>query len=133
MSNSLFYLILYGFFCIFGLFGALQLAHRHYFYRDSPSACSRVLRSPYAFIGSIPVSYLAVLFYLWILGQLVRSLENVSLSISTLSYANGFMAGITLIYAYFLFFKLRTLCMGCIRIYIANSCMIICWILSTVS
>ena len=121
-DSAIFSLIAFGGAAIFGLQGALSLAVRHNQVRDHHpfTACNKVALSKEAQIAKIPIAYGAITFYGFILLQLLR---NIYLEEIQLNYINSAMVAammVTCYYAYIMFFKLRLVCMGCLRIYLAN-------------
>ena len=121
-DSAIFILIAFGGAAIFGLQGALSLAVRHHQVRAHHpfSACNKVALSKEAEIAKIPVAYGAVIFYGFVLAQLLR---NIYLHEIQLYWINSAMVAamlVTCYYAYIMFFKLRLVCMGCLRIYLAN-------------
>ena len=125
-DSAIFSLIAFGGATLFGLQGALSLAVRHHQARahEPFSACNKVALSKEAQIAKIPVAYVAVIFYVFVLAQLLR---NIYLHEIQLYWLNSVMVAamlITCYYAYVMFFKLRLVCMGCLRIYLANLLMV---------
>ena len=121
-DSAIFSLIAFGGAAIFGLQGALSLAVLHNQIRAHHpfSACNKVALSKEAQIAKIPVAYVAVIFYVFVLAQLLR---NIYLNEIQLYWLNSVMVAamlITCYYAYVMFFKLRLVCIGCLRIYLAN-------------
>ena len=121
-DSAIFSLIAFGGAAIFGLQGALSLAVQHYQARDhhTSSACNKVALSKEAQIAKIPVAYVSVIFYAFILAQLLRNIYREEIQLYWLNYAMVAAMLVTCYYAYILFFKLRIVCMGCLRIYLAN-------------
>ena len=121
-DSAIFSLIAVGGAAIFGLQGALSLAVRHNQVRDHHpfSACNKVALSKEAQIAKIPVAYVAVIFYGFVLAQLLRSIYLEEIQVYWLNSAMVAAMLVTCYYAYIMFFKLRLVCMGCLRIYLAN-------------
>ena len=121
-DSAIFSLIALGGGAFFGLQGALSLAVRHHQVRNhfQFSACNKVTLSKEAMVAKIPIVYVAVFFYGFVLVQLLRGiyLEEINLYLLNSAIFIAFLA--TCYYAYIMFFKLRLFCMGCIRIYLAN-------------
>ena len=121
-DSAIFSLIAFGGAAIFGLQGALSLALRHKQVRDHHpfSACNKVALSKEAQIVKIPVAYVAVIFYGFVLAQLLRNIYLEEIQFYWLNFAMVAAMLVTCYYAYIMFFKLRLVCMGCLRIYLAN-------------
>jgi uncharacterized membrane protein len=121
-DSAIFSLIAFGGAAIFGLQGALSLAVRHHQVRAHHpfSACNKVALSKEAQIAKIPVAYGAVIFYGFVLAQLLRNFYLQEIQLYWLNYAMVAAMLVTCYYAYIMFFKLRLVCMGCLRIYLAN-------------
>ena len=107
--------------CVFGLQGSISLALRHRLAQDAPrmAKCDRVLRSPYANVAGIPIAYSAVVFYALVLLALIQVVQG-ALPRVWLDGAIVVGLGVTCYYAFILFFRLRIVCAGCLRIYLAN-------------
>jgi uncharacterized membrane protein len=121
-DSAIFSLIAFGGAAIFGLQGALSLAVRHHQVRAHHpySACNKVALSKEAQIAKIPVAYGAVIFYGFVLSQLLRNIYLEEIQFYWLNFAMVAAMLVTCYYAYIMFFKLRLVCMGCLRIYLAN-------------
>ena len=121
-DSAIFSLIAFGGAAIFGLQGALSLAVRHNQIRAHHpfSACNKVALSKEAQIAKIPVAYGAVIFYGFVLAQLLRNIYLEEIQLYWLNSAMVAAILVTCYYAYIMFFKLRLVCMGCLRIYLAN-------------
>ena len=121
-DSSIFSLIALGGAAIFGLQGALSLAVRHHIVRDHHplSACNIVALSKESRIANIPVAYGAVIFYGFVLTQLLRGIYLEDIQMFWLNSAMVASLLLTCYYAYVMFFKLRLVCMGCLRISLAN-------------
>ena len=121
-DSAIFSLIAFGGAAIFGLQGALSLAVRHHQVRAHHpfSACNKVALSKEAQIAKIPVAYGAVIFYGFVLSQLLRNIYLEEIQLYWLNSAMVVAMLVTGYYAYIMFFKLRLVCMGCLRIYLAN-------------
>lgn len=107
--------------CVFGLQGSISLALRHRLAQDAPrmAKCDRVLRSPYANVAGIPIAYSAVVFYALVLLALIQVVQG-ALPRVWLDGAIVVGLGVTCYYAFILFCRLRIVCAGCLRIYLAN-------------
>jgi uncharacterized membrane protein len=121
-DSAIFSLIAFGGAAIFGLQGALSLAVQHSQVRDHHpfSACNKVALSKEAQIAKIPVAYGAVIFYGFVLAQLLRNIYLEEIQLYWLNSAMVAAMLVTCYYAYVMLFKLRLVCMGCLRIYLAN-------------
>ena len=121
-DSAIFSLIAFGGAAIFGLQGALSLAVRHHQVRAHHpfSACNKVALSKEAQIAKIPVAYGAVIFYGFVLAQLLRNIYLEEIQLYWLNSAMVAAMLVTCYYAYIMLFKLRLVCMGCLRIYLAN-------------
>jgi len=121
-DSAIFSLIALGGAALFGLQGALSLAVRHGQVREHHpfSACNKVALAKEAQIAKIPVAYGAVIFYGLVLAQLLRSIYQEEIQLYWLNSAMVAVLLVTCYYAYIMFFKLRIVCMGCLRIYLAN-------------
>ena len=121
-DSTIFSLIAFGGAAIFGLQGALSLAVRHHQVRAHHpfSTCNKVALSKEAQIAKIPVAYGAVIFYGFVLAQLLRNIYLEEIQLYWLNSAMVAAMLVTCYYAYIMLFKLRLVCMGCLRIYLAN-------------
>lgn len=112
-----------GVLALLGLQNALILALSNKSLARKNPPCHQINQSPQAFLGKIPVAYLAALLYGSILGQLFQVFQHgqifwtgLAVSVLLLVLASGY-------YAYLLFFKLRLLCLICIRLHLINALM----------
>ena len=121
-DSAIFSLFAFGGAAIFGLQGALSLAVQHNQVRAHHlfSACNKVALSKEAQIAKIPVAYGAVIFYGFVLAQLLRNIYLEEIQLYWLNSAMVAAMLVTCYYAYVMLFKLRLVCMGCLRIYLAN-------------
>ena len=126
MNAEILSLLILGGATLFGLQGSLAMAMRHYLFRNQSrrSACDRLLGSPEAYIGPIPVALVASFYYALVLILLLRMLLGRDDPLGLLNLMILFSLPVTGYYAWQLFYKLRLLCMGCIQIYLANALMI---------
>ena len=115
-------LMLIGVAAIFGLQSSMAMAMRHHLFRNlsGKSPCDRLLGSPQAYIGPVPVAFFATLYYLLLLGLLFRMLLGGEMIMNWLSPLILVSLPVTAYYAWLLFFKLRIRCMGCVRIQVIN-------------
>ena len=107
---------------IFGLQGALKLAINHYTLGVSKNhtSCNKILLSKEAFFLEIPVAYLAVIFYVVLLVQLIILSNEEDIHLYWINIEILFAVIITFYYALIMFLKLQIICFGCLRIYLAN-------------
>lgn len=122
LNSAIVSLIAFGGAAIFGLQGALSLAVQHHIVQghDKKSACNKVARSKEAYLANIPVAYGAVIFYGLVLFELLLRIFNHEIQIFWLNSGMVLAILVTCYYAFVMFFKLRIICMGCLRIYLAN-------------
>jgi len=115
-------MIAFGVAAIFGLQGALNLAVQHHMAQghDKQSACNKVVRSKEAYLANIPLAYGAVIFYGLVLFELLLVIFNDETQLFWLNSVMILVILVTCYYAFVMFFKLRIICMGCLRIYLAN-------------
>ena len=119
--TSWMWLLAMGVSCVFGLQGSVSLALRYRLAHDYPGTakCDRVVRSSYACFAGIPIAYSAVVFYLLVLLVLIQVGQGALPRV----WLDGVVVvglGVTCYYAFILFFRLRIVCAGCLRIYLAN-------------
>jgi len=107
---------------IFGLQSSLAMAMRHHLFRNQSgrSQCDRLLGSPQAYIGKVPVALFASIYYLLLLGLLFNMFFSKESAMDWISLLILISLSVTVYYAWLLFFKLRIRCMECIRIQIYN-------------
>ena len=129
MTAEILSLLILGGAALFGLQGSLAMAMRHYLFRNQSrrSACDRLLGSPEAYIGPIPVALVASFYYALVLILLLRMLLGGDNPMALLTPLILFSLPVTGYYAWLLFYKLRLLCMGCLRIYLANFIICAAW------
>ncbi|MBC8258598.1 MAG: vitamin K epoxide reductase family protein [SAR324 cluster bacterium] len=122
LDPALISLLALGAAALFGLQGALILAVKHNLVRSNHhgSACSKIVLSKEAFIAKIPVAYGAVVFYALVLYLLISGVFLQEMPLFWLNTGVVVALLVTCYYAYLMFFKLRLVCMGCLRIYLAN-------------
>ncbi len=124
------YLVAMAGVAVFGLQGSLGLAVRHGILQRKVnntrrSKCDRVIQSKHAYIANIPIAYGAVFFYTIVLFELGYIWIKQSLDMFWLNTTISLSVVVTLYYAYILFFNIKILCSGCIRMYIANFMMVV--------
>ena len=107
---------------IFGLQGSMAMAMRHHLFRNlsGKAPCDRLLGSPQAYIGPVPVALFAAFYYLLLLGLLFNRLLGGEMIMNWLSPLVLISLPVTAYYSWLLFFKLRIRCMGCVRIQVIN-------------
>ena len=115
-------LMLIGVAAIFGLQNSMAMAMRHHLFRNlsGKSPCDRLLGSPQAYIGPVPVAFFAAFYYLLLLGLLFNRLLGGEMILIWLSPLVLISLPVTAYYAWLLFFKLRIRCMVCVRIQVIN-------------
>jgi len=119
LDASIISLIALGGAALFGLQGSISLAVRHHLVRElqQRSACDRVVHSKKA---NIPVAYGAVIFYGLVLLLLFHGMNQPEIPLFWLNSAMVVAMIVTCYYVYVMFFRLKIVCMGCLRIYLAN-------------
>ena len=122
IDPSIISLIALGGAALFGLHGSIILAVRHHLVQElqQRSACDRVAHSKEANIANIPVAYGAVIFYGLVLFLLFRGMNQPEIPLFWLNSTMVAALIVTCYYAYVMFFRLNTVCVGCLRIYLAN-------------
>ncbi len=107
---------------LFGLHGAVGLAIKHHFLRNTylNSACDKVamLKGTYTLI--FPAACAAVIFYCMVLFILISGIYQDEIHILLLNVAMIMALLATGYYAFKMFFRLRVICIGCIRVHLAN-------------
>ena len=123
-------LMLIGVVAIFGLQNSMAMAMRHHLFRNlsGKSPCDRLLGSPQAYIGPVPVAFFAAFYYLLLLGLLFNRLLGGEMILNWLSPLILISLPVTAYYAWLLFFKLRIRCMGCVRIQIFNLLIVVSYL-----
>ena len=126
MYNATISLFILGGAALIGLQGALGLAVRHHLFRNRSrqSTCDRLLSTPQAYLGPIPVAFFAAAYFALVLLLLMRLLVGEENPMDLLTFLILISIPFTCYYAWLLLYKLRIFCMGCIQIYIANAIMI---------
>ena len=122
LDASIISLIGLGGAALFGLQGSISLVVRHHLVRglQQRSACDRFAHSKEAYIANIPVAYGAVIFYGLVLFLLFRGMNQPEIPLFWLNSTMVVALIVTCYYAYVMFFRLNIVCMGCLRIYLAN-------------
>ncbi len=121
-DTSFLSLVALGSAALFGLHGALGLAIKHHLFRNNPvnSSCDRLATSKEIYNSIFPTAYTAVLFYCIVLFVLIRGIYWDEIQILLLNTAMIIAMPVTIYYAFKMFFKLRIVCIDCIRVHIAN-------------
>ena len=121
-DSSFLSLVAVGGAALFGLHGAVGLAIKHHFLRNTylNSACDKVamLKGTYTLI--FPAACAAVIFYCMVLFILIRGIYQDEIHILLLNVAMIMALLATCYYAFKMFFRLRVICVGCIRVHLAN-------------
>lgn len=122
LDASIISLIALGGAALFGLQGSISLAVRHHLVPElsKRSACDRVAYSKEANILNIPVAYGAVIFYGLVLFLLLYGINQPEIPLFWLNLVLIAALLVTSYYAYVMFFRLKFVCMGCLRIYLSN-------------
>ena len=121
-DSSFLSLVAVGGAALFGLHGALGLAIKHHFLRNNHlnSACDTVAISKKAYTSIFPAVCAAVIFYCMVLFILIRGIYQDEIHILLLNVAMIMALIATCYYAFKMFFRLRVICIGCIRVHLAN-------------
>ena len=122
LDSSIICLIALGGAALFGLQGSISLALRYHLVREFPkwSACDRVAHSKEAYIANFPVAYGAIIFYGLVLFLLLHGINQPEMTIFWLNSPIVLALLVTCYYANLMFFRLKIVCMGCMRIYLSN-------------
>ena len=123
MTNSeILALIALGIAAIFGLQEALKLAIKHPTANQNKelTPCKKIFFTKEAFFVNIPISYLAVIFYIVLLIQLFQITNEDEIQLYWINIEILFAVFSTIYYAFIMFVKLRIICFGCLCIYFAN-------------
>ena len=122
INSQILALIALGLASIFGLQGALKLAINHYTSEvaKSHTSCNKILLSKEAFFIKIPIAYLAVIFYIVLLVQIIILSNEEDIRLYWINFEIIFAVVTTFYYALIMFLKLQIICFGCLRIYLAN-------------
>ena len=121
-DSSFLSLVAVGGAALFGLHGAVGLAIKHHFLRNTylNSACDKVamLKGTHTLI--FPAACAAVIFYCMVLFILIRGIYQDEIHILLLNVAMIMALLATGYYAFKMFIRLRVICIGCIRVHLAN-------------
>ena len=107
---------------LFGLHGAVGLAIKNHFFRNNHlnSACGKVAISKESYTLIFPAACAAVIFYCMVLFILIRGIYQDEIHILLLNAAMILALLATGFYALKMFFRLQVICVGCIRVHLAN-------------
>ena len=121
-DSSFLSLVAVGGAALFGLHGALGLAIKHHFFRNNHlnSTCDKAAISKEAYTSIFPAACAAVIFYCMVLFILIRGIYQDEIHILLLNAAMIMALLATCYYAFKMFFRLRVICIGCIRVHLAN-------------
>ena len=121
-DSSFFSLVAVGGAALFGLHGAVGLAVKHHFLRNTylNSACDKVGMLKGTYTSIFPAACVAVTFYCMVLFILIRGIYQDEINILLLNSAMIIALLATGFYVFKMFFRLRVICVGCIRVHLAN-------------
>ena len=121
-DSSFLSLVAVGGSALFGLHGAIGLAIKHHFFRNNHlnSTCDKAAISKEAYTSIFPAACAAVIFYCMVLFILIRGIYQDEIQILLLNAAMIMALIATCYYAFKMFFRLRVICIGCIRVHLAN-------------
>ena len=121
-DSSFFSLVAVGGAALFGLHGAVGLAVKHHFFRNTylNSPCDKVAMLKGTYTSIFPATCVAVIFYCMVLFILIRGIYQDEINILLLNAAMIMALLATCYYAFKMFFRLRVICIDCIRVHLAN-------------
>ena len=121
-DSSFLSLVAIGGAALFGLHGAVGLAIKHHFFRNNHlnSTCDKAAISKEAYTSIFTAACAAVIFYCMVLFILIRGIYQDEIHILLLNAAIILALLATCYYAFEMFFRLRVICIGCIRVHLAN-------------
>ena len=121
-DSSFLSLVALGGAALFGLHGAVDLTIKHHFLRKSyfNSTCDKVAMLKRINTSIFPAACAAVIFYCVVLFILISGIYKDEIHILLLNAAMIFALLATGFYALKMFFRLRVICVGCIRVHLAN-------------
>ena len=121
-DSSFLSLVAVGGAALFGLHGAVGLAIKHHFLRNTylNSACDKVAMLKESYNSIFPAACTAVIFYCMMLFFLIRGIYQDEIHILLLNAVMIMALLATSFYAFKMFFILRVICVGCIRVHLAN-------------
>ena len=119
-DSSFLSLVAVGGSAIFGLHGALGLAIKHHFLKNTylSTTCDKIAQLKVTSIFSVACA--AVMFYCMILFILIRGIYEDETNILFLNVSIIMALLTTCYYSFKMFFRSRNLCFGCIRVHMAN-------------
>ena len=122
LDSSLLSLVAVGGAALFGLHGAVGLAIKHHFLRKTylNYACDKVAMLKGTYTVIFPAACAAVIFYCMVLFILIRGIYQDEINILLLNSAMIIALLATGFYVFKMFFRLRVICVGCIRVHLAN-------------
>ena len=121
-DSSFLSLIAVGGAALYGLHGALGLAIKNHFLRNNylNSTCDGVSTSKEKDTSIFFVACAAVMFYCIVLFIIIRVIFHNEIHIFLLNAAMILALLTTIYFAVKLFFSLHNICIGCIRVHLAN-------------
>ena len=107
---------------LFGLHGAVGLAIKHHFLRKTylNYACDKVAMLKGEYNSIFPAACAAVIFYCMVLFILIRGIYQDEIHILLLNTVMIMALLATSFYAFKMFFIPCVVCVGCIRVHLAN-------------
>ena len=121
-DSSFLSLVAVGGAALFGLHGAVGLAIKHHFFRNTylNSACDKVAMLKGTYTSIFPAACVAVIFYCMVLFILIRGIYLNEIHILLLNAAMIMALLATGFYALKMFLRLHVICVGCLRVHLAN-------------
>ena len=121
-DSSFLSLIAIGGAALYGLQGAIGLAIKNHFLRNNylNSKCDKVFTSKVTHNSRFRAACVAVIFYCMVLFILIRGIYFNEIHILLLNQAMILAFLSTVYYAFKMFFRLHYICIGCIRVHLAN-------------
>ena len=121
-DSSFLSLVAVGGAALFGLHGAVGLAIKHHLLRNTylNSVCDKVAMLKRTYTLIFPAACAAVIFYCMVLFILIRGIYQDEIHILLLNAAIILALLATCYYPFKMFFRLRVICIGCIRVHLAN-------------
>ena len=115
-------LIAVGGSALYGLHGAVSIAIKYYFLRNNylNSICGRISSSKDTHTSKFTSACVAIVFYCMVLFILINGIYNNVIHILLLNAAMILALLATGYYAFKIFFRLHSICIGCIRVHLAN-------------
>ena len=121
-DSSFLSLIAIGGAALYGLQGAIGLAIKNHFLRNNylNSECDKVIASKVTHNSRFRTACVAVIFYCMVLFILIRGIYFNEIHILLLNEAMILAFLSTVYFALKMFFRLHYICIGCIRVHLAN-------------